>query len=667
MAFSVRTRISLGFGIVLAILVSLAVSNWVLINTIERHIGDFRNALTEQAAGSNLNLQVANIRVRVNQWLRSMNPDFAKQADVLLAQLGPMAEQVETGAKSGKTREITQRLIESTFLYTKSWDVVKGLYADEARIYDQDIRTASALIRANLSKARDTETSSGAVPSVVLLADAQQSLTEAEKFALQYRVKPNQDDADHVAAALAALRTNIHTVASVTQESTTTAALARIDAGAATWENSFAKGMTVAKTRAARLITWTRDEGEPMGKLADAVRVEGATWATSVDAAQMLAIAQGRSVLYGITAIGLVIGLISSWLLSRSITEPLARITLALKTLASGNRSIEIPENGRTDEIGEMAKSAEVFKENAIAVERMAAEQETLKTKAAAAQKSAMHQTADAFEAKVGHLVAIMSSSATELQATAQSMSATASRTDHQATTVAAAAEEASVGVQTVAAAAEELTSSIQEISRQVAQSARVTERAVDDARRTDTIVRALADGAQKIGAVVQMITGIAAQTNLLALNATIEAARAGDAGKGFAVVASEVKNLAHQTASATKEISAQIAQIQSATGEAVQAIQAIGTTINEVSVIASTIASAVEEQGAATAEIARNAQQTAASTQEVTTTISGVSQAANDTGAAAGEVLGAASGLSRQAEQLTDEVNRFVASIRAA
>ena len=286
---------------------------------------------------------------------------------------------------------------------------------------------------------------------------------------------------------------------------------------------------------------------------------------------------------------------------------------------------------------------------------------------AAAAQKSVMNETADAFEAQVGSLVSKLSNGATTLQATASSMSVTAAQTNRQATTVSIAAGDASAGVQTVAAAAEELTASIHEISRQVAQSAKITGKAVEDARRTDAIVRALADGAQKIGDVVQLITGIAAQTNLLALNATIEAARAGDAGKGFAVVASEVKSLATQTAKATEEIGAQIKHIQDATGEAVQEIRAIGATIEEVNVIASNIAAAVEQQGAATAEIARNVQQTAARTQEVTTTIASVSQAANDTGAAADQVLEAASGLAQQADSLTSEVNAFVTGVRAA
>ena len=294
-------------------------------------------------------------------------------------------------------------------------------------------------------------------------------------------------------------------------------------------------------------------------------------------------------------------------------------------------------------------------------------EQNRTAQQAASAQRAALSRTADAFEAKVGNLVSMLSSGATELQGTAQSMSSTAAHTNEQATAVASAAEEASAGVHTVAAAAEELASSIQEIGRQVAQSARITGKAVEDTRRTDIVVRALVDNAQKIGDVVQLISGIAAQTNLLALNATIEAARAGDAGKGFAVVASEVKSLATQTAKATEEIGAQITQIQGATGEAVRAIEAIGKTIEEVNIIASNIAAAVEEQGAATAEIARNVQQTATSTQEVTATIAGVSQAANDTGAAAGQVLGAAKGLSQQAAWLTTEVNDFVAGVRAA
>jgi methyl-accepting chemotaxis protein len=189
----------------------------------------------------------------------------------------------------------------------------------------------------------------------------------------------------------------------------------------------------------------------------------------------------------------------------------------------------------------------------------------------------------------------------------------------------------------------------------------------VDETKRTDGIVHALSEGAQKIGQVVELIASIAGQTNLLALNATIEAARAGDAGKGFAVVASEVKSLAGQTARATEQIGAQVSQIQAATREAVEAIRGIGTTIDEVSSIAATIASAVEQQGAATAEIARNVQQTAAATLDVTTNIAGVSTAAGSVGTTAAQVLAAAAQLSRQADELSSEVVTFVRGVRAA
>jgi methyl-accepting chemotaxis protein len=664
---SVRGRISIGFALVLAIMIFAAVANWVMIRELERHIGDYRTAVAERSNGYELDLRVSAIRVRVNLWLRSMNPDFAKQADALLEELVPMARQVASESGPGHTQDSIRKLLESTAAYTASWGVLKGLSTDESRLYDQDLVAAGARIRAGLAQARQVEASLNALPNVVPLADALQSFTEAEKFALLNRAGPNPDLAAQVAAALSALRESVHTCATTTRDPRTGVALTAVMADVSEWEKLFSRATAIAQTRAGRLVTFTRDEGEPMGTLADAIKVGGKTRAGIVEAEQFAAIASGRLTLSVITAAGLLIGIILSWLLSRSITTPLARITLALKTLASGDKAFEIPELHRRDEIGEMARSAEIFKKTSIEFERLVAEQEAQKATIAAAQKAAMNQTADAFEAKVGSLVSMLSSGATELQATATSMSAIATQTDERATTVAAAAEEASAGVQTVAAAAEELTASIHEISRQVAQSSRITERAVQDARRTDTIVRALANGAQKIGDVVQLITGIAAQTNLLALNATIEAARAGDAGKGFAVVASEVKSLANQTAKATEEIGSQIAQIQSATGEAVQAIQAIGVTIDEVSAIASNIAAAVEEQGAATAEIARNVQQTAASTQAVTATIAGVSQAANDTGAAAGEVLGSASGLSQQAGQLTNEVNSFVAGIRAA
>jgi len=357
---------------------------------------------------------------------------------------------------------------------------------------------------------------------------------------------------------------------------------------------------------------------------------------------------------------------IFGFVLSRMVATPVVGMTDAMSKLAQHDMSVEIPAAGQTDEIGRMAAAVQVFKDNMIEADRLATEQRAEQVKKEQRQ-IAIDGYIKGFDSMVTGALGTMASAATELQTTATSMTATAEETSRQATAVAAASEQASTNVQTVATAAEELSASISEIGRQVGESTRIAGKAVEDAARTNGRVQALADAAQKIGEVVQLINDIASQTNLLALNATIEAARAGEAGKGFAVVASEVKSLASQTAKATEEIASQVTAIQGATGEAVGAIKEIGTTIERVSEIATSIASAVEQQGAATQEIARNVQQAAKGTAEVSSNVVGVTEAATTTGSAATQVLGASGELAKQGETLRAEVNQFLDNIRAA
>jgi len=271
------------------------------------------------------------------------------------------------------------------------------------------------------------------------------------------------------------------------------------------------------------------------------------------------------------------------------------------------------------------------------------------------------------FEQSVSDAAGQLQAVASHLHAALHGMSRAAEQTSMRTRGAAEAAEIASASVQGVASAVGQISGSISEIARQVAQSSQISSQASDEADRTDRVVRSLAQGAQRIGEVVGLISGIARQTNLLALNATIEAARAGDAGKGFAVVASEVKGLATQTAKATEEIAVQVGQIQAATGEAVQAISAISATVAEVSRIASAIAAAVEEQGAAMSEIAREARQVAAGTSAVSENVAAVVQGAGDTGASSGAVLGISADLSQRAEALGQAARGFAALIAAA
>jgi methyl-accepting chemotaxis protein len=401
-------------------------------------------------------------------------------------------------------------------------------------------------------------------------------------------------------------------------------------------------------------------------KVADLDKAERAKLAER-SMAQARAVVVAVSVTIGALIVLILVALALWYGLSRAIARPITRITGIMGLLAEGDTSVTVIGLDRRDELGAMASAVEVFKLNAIDRQRLEAERIAVEREAAEAKAAAMESLAESFEVKVGHLVEVLSSAATELEATAQSMSATAAETGDQAALVTSAIGETAANVETVAAATEQLSASIQEIGRQVDQSAGIASRAVEDAKRTDATVQALSDGARKVGEVVGLIHQIAAQTNLLALNATIEAARAGEAGKGFAVVASEVKSLATQTARATEEITGQIGRMQGITAEAVAAIRGIGAVIGEISDIAAAVATSVEEQRNATADIARNIQDAARSTQEVSSSVASVQQAAAETGAAADDVLSAASGLSRNAEQLNGEVDAFLTGIRAA
>jgi methyl-accepting chemotaxis protein len=349
------------------------------------------------------------------------------------------------------------------------------------------------------------------------------------------------------------------------------------------------------------------------------------------------------------------------------ISKMLNRLNSQMSVISNGKLDQQVDGISRGDEIGQMAKTLNIFKDKLIETEQLRADGEALKIKAEANQRQIMNRLADDFEASVSHMVKAVASASTELEVSAQALTQTAKQTTTQSKAVSQTAEASAMNVQTVASATEEMSASISEIASQAAQSAKIAKTAEDLATRTGGVVNVLSGAATNISNVVALIQNIASQTNLLALNATIEAARAGEAGKGFAVVATEVKGLAAQTAKATSDIVTQISGVQNATNDTVEAIAEITRTIAEISDISTAISAAVEEQMATVQEIGRSTSDVASASDEVSQQMRGVMAGSSEVGAAAEQSLGSARELGSLAENLNAEVNKFLQQVRAA
>jgi methyl-accepting chemotaxis protein len=662
---SIRTKIMTGFALVLILSAASVAVAYLGYDKVSSGFAAYRTSVSEGVMARAIDREVGAYQMAARYYVVTGDESDATAA---MAAEGDLREAIARASRevrdTGRQKAITE-LSQKFEKFTKIFGQVLELKRDNFRHAANELQRGGSMLRQRLEDLADTATLADMASLQNGAKEAGTQFVAASANVNMFVTRHDNLTANGADSRLRMIDTTLNSLH--TDDASVKKKITAISDQLGGYRKAFAaivengkkiEGLVKEMSTVAEAIVMDA-ETIKISSTADERRIQGDT-ESLVSGTQQFVL----SLTIGVTILGALLAL----LIGSGISGPIVSLCKSMRELASGQFEVVLPGLGRKDEIGQMASAVEEFKMQAVAkAERDAAEQDEKNRATANMRRAELIRFADDFESAVGAIVGNVASSANQLESAAGTLTRTAETTQNLSATVAGASEEASSNVQSVASATEELSASVEEIGRQVRESSRIAEGAVTQAQETDTRIGKLSKAAQQIGDVVKLINAIAEQTNLLALNATIEAARAGEAGRGFAVVASEVKSLASQTAKATDEISSHILGMQQATQESVVAIKEIGETIGRVSQIASRIAASVEQQSSATQEIARNVQSVAASTQDVAGNIVEVNRGATETGAASGDVLNSAQTLSTESARLRQELDRFMANVRAA
>jgi methyl-accepting chemotaxis protein len=663
--FRFRGKIMLGFVIVLAIsAISMGIA-YLGFERVSAGVASYRNSVSEADLARNIDRDLTWYRGLARYYVVTGKEDDAKAALAAETSLKDAIDQSMKGTTNPARLNQITRLAREFRAFTKIFADILRVKNESTLLTQNQLTRGGTTLRYKLddlaSNAAEAELPAIELGAKQVAAQYQAAMVLANTFV----INSDMTVATSALARLKFVENSLKAISSTDEK--IVQGLKEVSALLEEYRQTLGKLIENAK-EIGELTTEMAESADAIMKGSNAMKADLLSDQQRLESESNATIGETERLVVMLALGGFLLGGTLAVLLGKGISRPMTAMCKAMRELANGNFDVVLPGLGRKDELGEMASAVEEFKVQAVVkAERDAAAHDAQNKASSAARRTELIRFADDFEAAVGAIVSNVSASAVQLEAAAGTLTRTAETTQSLSSQVSGSSEEASNNMQSVASATEELSASVDEIGRRVRESSQIAEAAVLQAKQTDGRISKLSRAAQEIGDVVKLITAIAEQTNLLALNATIEAARAGDAGRGFAVVASEVKSLASQTAKATDEISSHISGMQGATQESVAAIKEIGGTIAKISDITATISSAVEQQSSATQEIARSVQNVAEGTQEAAANIMRVNRGATETGSASEDVLSSARTLSTESTRLREELDRFMANIRAA